>query len=90
MEVEHDFGERADGRELELSIKALVQAGFAVQTAAPRRAALDEVFRALTQPDPNPAHPTPGSDERASEAQASEAQAPHAEARGKKRKGRAQ
>ena len=45
-----DFDDEADTRALERIVSALVGAGFGVQEAAPRRPALDDVFRALTRP----------------------------------------
>ncbi len=53
FELELELGAESDGHELERSITSLVEAGFAVAEATPRRAALDEVFRALTRPTEN-------------------------------------
>ncbi len=47
-----DFDDEADRRVLERLVAALVGAGFGVLEAAPRRPALDDVFRALTRPTP--------------------------------------
>ncbi len=49
--IELELGEGGDGRELERTITALVHAGFGVESATPRRAALDDVFRSLTRPE---------------------------------------